>query len=184
MSSTGAGRKDHVAGLEDFGLAITLGRKFHLAVGQQLAVPDQPFHLVRLEQAGDAAGELAHDAGFALLHGREVDFDTGNLDAVLRELVLRAMHELGGFEQCLRRNAAGVQAGAAEGVLALPVPPFVYARDVHAVLGGADRGDVTAGARADHYHVVAFRHVLALSFAGCLECTCSNAERPGWRECR
>ena len=65
------------------------------------------------------------------------------------ELLARAVHELGGLEQRLRRYAAGVQAGATEGMAAVEVLPFVDAGDGEAVLAGADRGGIAGRAAAN-----------------------------------
>src|SRR5690606_21519593 len=54
----------------------------------------------------------------------------------------------GGVEHCLRGDAADVEAGAAERFAALG------AGGLQAQLGGADRGDVAAGAGADDEDVV------------------------------
>ena len=70
-----------------------------------------------------------------------------DLDAVGRELVLRAMVELGGFEQRLGRDATGIEAGAAKGVAAVAILPFVDAGDRELVLGRADGGRIARRAR-------------------------------------
>ena len=62
------------------------------------------------------------------------------------------------LEQRLGRDAAPVEAGAAEGRRAL------HDRDPEPELRGADRGDVAAGARADDDHVVFVRHYLSFFF--------------------
>ena len=56
------------------------------------------------------------------------------------------------FEQCLGRNAAPDQAGAAERLLLLDH------RDLEAQLRGADGGHVSARASANHYNVVLISH--------------------------
>ena len=98
--------------------------------------------------------ECLDDLRLPLLHRREVEPTLADLDAVRGELVLRAVKELGGLEQRLRRNAAGVQAGAAEGVAAVLVLPFVDAGDLELVLGGADRAGIAGGTAADDDDVV------------------------------
>ena len=65
------------------------------------------------------------------------------------ELVHRALVVLRGLEQRLGRDAADVEAGAAEAGLALPVLPVVDADGLEAELRGADGGDVAARAGAD-----------------------------------
>ena len=93
----------------------------------------------------------------ALLHRRHVDFDAADLDAVRRELVLRAMNQLGGLEQRLRRNTARVQARAAERIGAVLVLPLVDAGDLELVLAGANRARIAGGTAADDDDVV-LRH--------------------------
>src|SRR5438067_1774461 len=69
--------------------------------------------------------------------------------------VLRVLHDLQRmrvFEQRLRRNAAPIQAGAAQRFLLLDDGRL------EPELRGADRGDVAAGAGADHNHVVFVGH--------------------------
>ena len=107
-----------------------------------------------LKQAGDAERRLLDDLRATLLHGREVELDAADLDAVHGELVLRAMEQLGGFEQRLRGNAARVQAGAAERVGTVLVLPLVDAGDLELVLAGADRAGIAGGTAADDDDVV------------------------------
>ncbi len=69
----------------------------------------------------------------------------------------RFLEQLGRVEQRLGRDAADVEAGAAERLAALG------AGGLEAKLRGADRGDVAAGAGADHQDVeiVILSHVLS-----------------------
>ena len=73
----------------------------------------------------------------------------------LAEPVLGQVVELARIEQRLARDAADVEAGAAER------RPLLDAGHLHAELRGADRGDVAAGAGADHDQVVTLGHRLA-----------------------
>ena len=61
--------------------------------------------------------------------------------------VTRFLEQLGGVEQRLGRDAADVEAGAAERLAAFG------AGGLEAELRGADRGDIAAGAGADHQDV-------------------------------
>src|SRR5256885_911616 len=63
------------------------------------------------------------------------------------------MVELGGFEQRLGGNAAGVEAGAAEGGTAVAVLPLIYTGDAELVLRGANRSRIARRAAADHHDV-------------------------------
>ena len=75
-------------------------------------------------------------------------FGVPTLDAHLREAVAGLLEHLGGMQQRLRRNAADVEAGAAEGGALLDH------RDLHAELRRADRADIAAGAGADDDEIV------------------------------
>ncbi len=77
-----------------------------------------------------------------------------DFDAVHRELVFGALEQFGGFQQRLRGDAAGIQAGAAEGVGAVGVLPLIDARHFQFVLAGANRRRIAGGPRADHDHII------------------------------
>ena len=113
-----------------------------------------PVDLVLLEQELDALGQAGDDAVLARLHLGHVDADRGAAERdapVLR--VLDDLQRVRVLEQRLGRNAAPQQAGAAERLLLLDDG------DLQAELRGADRGDVAAGAGADHDDVVFLGHV-------------------------
>jgi hypothetical protein len=122
--------------------------------------------LVGLEQHRDAAGELLHDLVLAADHRRHVDLRVLEADAVVAEQVAQVPELARGVEQRLRRDAADAQAGAAERRLAVLAERRVDAGDLHAQLGGADRGVVAGGAGADHDDVevlgLAHVHLVAL----------------------
>ncbi len=139
-------------------LAAIGRREFDPVARQQLAVTLQRGDAGRLEQAGNALGRRLDDAGLALLHRRDVERETGRGNAVRREFRVRAVIQLGRFEQRLRRNAAGVEAGAAKGIGAVVVLPFVDAGNLELVLRRADGTGITGRAGADHDDVVRVRH--------------------------
>ena len=66
--------------------------------------------------------------------------------------VARFFEQFGGVQQRLGRNAADVEAGAAEG------RPLLDHRNLHAELRSANGGDVAARARADDREVERVRH--------------------------
>ena len=68
---------------------------------------------------------------------------------MFRQAVLRLGEFLRALEQRLGRDAADIQAGAAQGL------PLLRHRDAHAELGAADGADIAAGTGADDDHVVA-----------------------------
>ena len=119
---------------------------------------DQAFDLGRLEQSRNSACQLPDDARPPLLHGGNIHLDAAGLDAVFLELVFGAVIELRRFKQGFGRDAAGIQAGAAERVLSIPVLPFIDARDRLTVLGCTNCGDVTSRAGADDNYVKTSAH--------------------------
>jgi hypothetical protein len=134
-------------------LAVLAGELDAIAA-EQLAMSLQPGDARALEETGDAERRLLHDLCAALLHGRDVEVDAADLHAVHGELVLRAMEQLGGLQQRFGRNAARVEARAAERVGAVLVLPLVDAGDLELVLAGADCAGITGGATADDDHIV------------------------------
>ena len=107
--------------------------------------------LVLLEEAADAVGEPLDDRVLASQHRREVELDLADLDAVLGELRAGEEEQLAGVEQGLARDAADVEAGAAEGGALLD------AGHLHPKLSGADGGDIAAGAGSNDDQVEAHR---------------------------
>jgi hypothetical protein len=140
--------------------AAVVRLELHLPAGQQFPVTLQRCHAGGLEQGQDAAGHASHDAGLALLHGRQVERHTAEADAVHGEFRLRAVQQLRGLEQRLRGNAARVQAGAAERRRAVEILPLVDAGHGELVLRGADRGRVAGRAATDHDDVEVVSHVV------------------------
>ncbi len=68
----------------------------------------------------------------------------------MRRQVVREVEELlGRIEQCLGRNAANVEAGAAKCLLAVFADEGIHASGLEAKLCGADRGHVSGRAGAD-----------------------------------
>ena len=97
--------------------------------------------LVLLQQEPTPRRKLAGDAARALDHLRHVEADFLGGEAEVVEVV-HQLRDLGRAQQRLGRDAAPVEADAAQ-MLALDQ------RRLHAELRGADRRDVAAGAAAD-----------------------------------
>src|ERR1700691_4381054 len=140
-------------------------------------------YAIGLEQRRDAARHGLDDRRPTLLHSRKIERDAAQLDAVNRKLVLGSLVQLRGLEECLRRNAARVQAGAPEGIAAVQVLPFIHTGHFELVLGRANRRRVTCGSGADNHHIEALAHMLNTMRAGssrhCLTVTRnSTASRP------
>src|SRR6267143_3384578 len=116
----------------------------------ELAMSLQPGDLVLLEQAGDPARHPADDPVLPVEHGLQVELHAARGDAVHLELVQHARVVLRGLEQGFRRDAADIQAGAAERVFAPGCLPLLHAGGGEPELRGADRGDVARRSCADH----------------------------------
>ena len=71
-------------------------------------------------------------------------------DAVHGEIVARLLEQVRGLQQRLGRDAADIEAGAAEGRALLDH------RHLHAELGGADRRHIAARSGADHDEIEGF----------------------------
>ena len=103
--------------------------------------------LRNFDDLAGAARQLLDDAVLEVAELVDVDLGVAELDAPLLG-VLRFVEELGDVQQRLRRNAAAIQAHAA-GVLLV-----VDERDLHAEVGGIERGRVPTGARPNHCDVM------------------------------
>ena len=106
--------------------------------------------LVLPEQEGDALGRRVDHLALALHELGEVELRRADLDAVHGEIVARLLEQVRGLQQRLGRDAADIEAGAAEGRALLDH------RHLHAELGGADRRHIAAGTGADHDEVEGF----------------------------
>src|ERR1700722_9368276 len=140
-------------------------------------------HAVRLEQGVDPTRHRLDHRCTALLHGGEVGLQLADLDAMDAELILGALIQLRGFQQGLRGDASGVQAGSAERKTAVGVLPLVDAGHLELVLCGTNCGGIARGAGADDDHVVDVAHTPSTMRAGssrhCLTVTRnSTASRP------
>ena len=163
MARLRAGGDHHLRGLDDFLADLDLPAAV-LCGTDEGPVTGKERHLVLLEQPLDAAGELGDDAVLAPDHGRNVDFRRADRNALRGETVRRFGKEVRGVQQRLGRNAAYIEAGAAETRLALGVGVGVgfAAGDFEAELRGADRGHVAAGTAADDEHIELLGHFLSL----------------------
>ena len=113
----------------------------------------QPGHLVLAEQELDALHVGGDHLALARQHPAEVEPDIAvHQHAVVGELVPRLLVMLAGLQQRLGRDAADVEAGAAER------RPLLHAAHLHAELGGADGADIAARAGADHDEVETLGH--------------------------
>ena len=112
----------------------------------------EPVDLVLAEQELDAAGQGGYHPVLARHHRAEVEPDVADLDPVLGERVPGFGEFLRGLQQCLRRDAADVEAGAAEAVAALD------AGRLEPELRRPDRRDIAARPGPDDDDVVAIGH--------------------------
>ncbi len=92
-------------------------------------------------------------------HGRQIELDARNLDAVAGKAVAGLMEALRGEEQRLGGDAADIEAGAAQGLALLD------AGRLQPELGRADRRDIAARSAADHHQIIALG--LAHRFSAC-----------------
>ena len=114
--------------------------------------PMKGIDLVFLEQELDAL-DVAVDARVLECHHRlEIELGRGHADAHFAERVAGLLEQFGRVQQSLRRDAADVEAGAAEGRALLDHRGF------QAQLRGANGADIAAGTGADDDEVVG--HVL------------------------
>ena len=156
----GASRENNILRLELPGFAVRSAGQFHrvhavFCRAGRSAVTGNYRHLVLLHQELESLGVLGDDGALALLHRGPVELrrpDTG--DAVVGR-VLQVVPDLGVEKQGLGRNAAHVQAGAAEHGRALDE------RDLQAVLPAANGRRVARRPAANDCHVV--------------QCVCQNA---------
>jgi hypothetical protein len=112
--------------------------------------------LVLLEQVDDAVVVGLDHAVLTLEHLRQVKGQARHIDAVLLESMAGVLEVFRRLQQRLRRDAADVGAGAAQGRTALGILRLVDARHLEAQLGSADGGHIAAGTAADHDDVKLF----------------------------
>ena len=155
----GTGGDDDVLGADHLGAAVTFDGD--LALGGDAALALEPVDLVLLEQELDAGGVVFDDLVLVGHHGRQVQLDRAELDAMTREAVLGFLELLGTGQQRLGRDAADIEAGAAQRLA------LFDAGRLQAELCCADGGNVTAGSTADDDNVVGFlRHLFFFASVG------------------
>ena len=110
--------------------------------GASVPVPGDDRDLAALQQRLEAADEPVDDRLLAHLRLGELDRRRRRVHAELGRAPHRAQH-LGGLQQLLGRDAAAVQAGAAE-------PLLLDDRDAHARRRAVERGRVAARTTAEH----------------------------------
>ena len=76
---------------------------------------------------------------------------------MIGEFMLRFFKNFRGLQQRLGRDAADIEAGAAQGLT------LFHAGDLHAQLRGADGAHIAAGAGANHDHIKSITHGQASS---------------------
>jgi len=106
----------------------------------------QVLHLAALGHAGETAGELAHHLVLVGAQLVDVDVRRGEADAAVAQVP--GFFEHGGdVQQGLGRNAADVEADAAQGGIAL------HQHGLHPQVGGAEGGGIAARTGAQHQHL-------------------------------
>ena len=119
------------------------------------------------------------------MHGVQVEAQFAHADTMVGKRMLGLVVLPGRIQQRLGRNAAHVQAGAAECRLVLFVDALLDAGGVEAQLRAANRGDVTAGAATDDDDIVFISHNKSFStparYARRRTIKCPAAAAPGPR---
>ena len=146
----GAGGDDDVLGGEAAQRAV-LALYFHLTRSGDAGFADNRFGFVLAKKKLDALGELAHHLVLLRHHRRQIEFDL-RLDADTGEIAMRFMEAFAGMQQRLGRDAADIEAGAAE------CAALVDARRREAKLAQPDRGIVAAGTATDNDCVETVSH--------------------------
>ena len=113
---------------------------------QELADTAHDLHLAGLGHAGQATSEFADDFFLVATQHVDVDFRRGKLDAVGGQ-VFHLVDHCRVMQQCFGRDAAYVQAHAAQGGVAL------YQHHFQAQVGRAEGSGVAARAGAQHQYV-------------------------------
>jgi hypothetical protein len=101
------------------GLALAELDRVEVAGAREAPEALEPRDLVLLEEVFDSLRHLRDDRVLARLHLGDVDLDARHVDAVRLQVVARLLVFLGGSEQRLGGDASHVEAGAAQGELAL-----------------------------------------------------------------
>ena len=99
-----------------------------------------------LQQPGDATIEFLHDAVLPVHGAAQVELwglRQANAQGAFAHMLLQGVELAGGVNQCLGRDAAADQAGAAELVC-------VHQHGLQAQLPGADGGNIAAGPATDN----------------------------------
>ena len=143
----GAGGDDDLVGFDDLCLAVR--RDGDLAPALEGGSASEEGDLVGLDQLGDAVAQLGDDIVLALLHRGEIGHGrAGGLDAEAGRR-LDHVQDFSAGQQRLGRDAAPVEAGAAEKFL-------LDQRDLRAILRRPDRGHIAARSSANHGDVEFF----------------------------
>ncbi len=138
-----ASRGDHDMIGGDFGRCAVVRLDLHFARLGDGAEAAKSSDLVAFHEGAHAAGEGFHDLVFARQHGGEVEADLIEDDAVFGGFLFREDEMIARSEERFARDAADVEAGAAE------VGVFLDEGGLESELGGTDGADIAARARAD-----------------------------------
>ncbi|MNN08188.1 hypothetical protein D3C81_1210380 [compost metagenome] len=137
------GRDDALLEAQQLGLAVVAG-DFQLVGRDELGHALHGADLALLGHAGQALGQLTDDLFLVLAQLVQADLRRAVLDAQVTG-VRGVVDDLGGMQQRLGRNAAHVEADAAEVGVAFDE------HGVHAQVGRTERGGVAARAGAQHH---------------------------------
>ena len=85
-----------------------------LVVAQEFALALQPVYPVLFEQPGNTPGQFLHDPVFPGYHFIDIQFHTGDVDAVPGRLLFDEGVMMRGIQQRLGRYATCIQTGPAQ----------------------------------------------------------------------
>ena len=104
-----------------------------------------------LEEGADAHVQLGDNLVFIREHRRDIESDLLGTNQAVLLAVAGVLVDFGGMEERLGRNAADIEAGAAEGVV------LFHESHLETELAGLDGGDIATGTGTD-YDEIELRH--------------------------
>ncbi len=151
MYGLAAGGDDALLETDDFlfaGLVLTIAGgelDFQMVGIEEMTITTHGFYLAGLGHPGQSAGEPVDHLDFVSTQLVQIDGWLAEDHAEFGEM-FRLVHDGGDVQQRLGRDAADVETDAAQGGVAL------HQNGLHAQIGGAESGAVTARTRAEHQH--------------------------------
>ena len=145
----GASGDEDVLGLER--AVAGGGADEHLAGLHEASEAAHDLDVTFLEQSADAHIELRDDLILIREHRRDIESDLLGTNQAVLLAVQGVLVDFGGMEESLGRDAADVEAGAAEGIV------LFHESHLETELAGLDGGDIATGTGTD-YDEIELRH--------------------------